>query len=99
MVPVVDKDQKPLMPCSEKRARKMIESKKATYFWHLGVFCIRLNTEPSARNTQIISLGIDPGSKREGFTVKAEAPETASVVESRIRGTGALRQPHEGAAS
>ena len=73
MVPVVDKNQKPLMPCSEKRARRMIESRKATYFWHLGVFCIRLNTEPSARNTQPICVGIDPGSKKEGFTVKSKA--------------------------
>ncbi len=73
MVPVVDKNQKPLMPCSEKRARRMIETRKATYFWHLGVFCIRLNVEPSARNTQPICVGIDPGSKKEGFTVKSSA--------------------------
>ena len=61
------------MPCSEKRARKMIESRKATPFWHLGVFCIRLNVEPSARHTQQIALGVDPGSKKEGFTVKSKA--------------------------
>ena len=51
----------------------MIESKKATYFWHLGVFCIRLNVEPSARNYQPVAVGIDPGSKKEGFTVKSKA--------------------------
>ena len=73
MVPVVDTNQKPLMPCSEKRARKMIKSQKATPFWHLGVFCIRLNVEPSARNMQQIAVGIDPGSKKEGFTVKSAA--------------------------
>ena len=73
MVSVVDKKQKPLMPCSEKRARKMIESGKATPFWHLGIFCVRLNQEPSARNTQPIAVGIDPGSKKEGFTVKSKA--------------------------
>lgn len=73
MIPVVDKNQKPLMPCSEKRARKMIEYRKATYFWHLGVFCIRLNIEPSARNTQPIAVGVDPGSKKEGFTIKSTA--------------------------
>ena len=71
MVPVVTKDQEPLMPCSEKRARKMIESGKATPFWNRGVFCIRLNVEPSSRNLQPVVVGIDPGSKKEGYTVKS----------------------------
>lgn len=61
------------MPCSEKRARKMVESRKATPFWKRGVFCVRLNVEPSSRILQPIAVGIDPGSKREGFTVKSEA--------------------------
>lgn len=37
------------------------------------MFCVRLNVEPSARETQTIAVGIDPGSKREGYTVKSEA--------------------------
>lgn len=61
------------MPTSPRRARRMMESGKATGFWKRGVFCIRLNVEPSARNIQNIAVGIDPGSKREGFTVKSEA--------------------------
>lgn len=73
MVPVVDKQQKPLMPCSEKRARQMVISRKATPFWKKGVFCIRLNVEPSARNLQQVVVGIDPGSKKEGLTVKSKA--------------------------
>src|SRR3972149_6573938 len=72
-VPVVDSNQQPLMPTSPKRARKMIESGKATPFWKKGVFCVRLNVEPSARNIQDIAVGVDPGSKREGFTVKSKA--------------------------
>ena len=51
----------------------MIASKKATPFWKKGIFCIRLNQEPSSRTTQPIALGIDPGSKKEGFTVKSAA--------------------------
>jgi RRXRR protein len=61
------------MPCSEKRARKMVECRKATPFWKRGIFCIRLNVGPSARNLQPIAVGVDPGSKREGLTVKSEA--------------------------
>lgn len=72
-IPVVDQNQKPLMPTSPRRARRMMESGKATGFWKRGVFCVRLNMEPSARNIQNIAVGIDPGSKREGFSVKSEA--------------------------
>ena len=71
-VPVVDKDGKPLMPTTSWRAARWIKSRKATPFWKHGIFCVRLNVEPSARNMQPIVVGIDPGSKREAFTVKSE---------------------------
>ena len=70
-VPVVDSNQKPLMPCSGKRSRKLIERGDATGFWSHGIFCIRLNRKPSARNMQNIAVGVDPGSKREGYSVRS----------------------------
>jgi hypothetical protein len=70
-VPVVDINQRPLMPTTVSRAKRWIQSGKATPFWKRGVFCIRLNVEPSSRFTQPIAVGIDPGSKREAFTVKS----------------------------
>jgi hypothetical protein len=72
-VPVVDSQQQPLMPTTPARARRWIESSKATPFWKRGVFCVRLNVNPSAQNVQEIAVGIDPGSKKEGFTVKSNA--------------------------
>ena len=72
-VPVVDKQQKPLMPTKPSRARKWIRDKKATPFWKNGVFCVRLNVDPSDRYFQEIAVGVDPGSKKEGFTVKSES--------------------------
>ena len=72
-VPVVDKHQNPLMPTTPSRARRWIRDKKATSFWKNGVFCVRLNIEPSDRYFQDIAVGVDPGSKKEGFTVKSEA--------------------------
>lgn len=72
-VPVVDKNQHPLMPTTPARARRWIKSRKATPFWKKGVFCVRLNVEPSAQETQDIAVGVDPGSKKEGLTVKSEA--------------------------
>ena len=72
-VPVVDKNQNPLMPTKPSRARKWIASGKATPFWQKGVFCVRLNVNPSDVYKQEIAVGVDPGSKKEGFTVKSKA--------------------------
>ena len=70
-ISVVDKDQKPLMPTTSARGKKWIKSGKATPFWKKGIFCVRLNVEPSNRNLQPIACGVDPGSKREGYTIKS----------------------------
>jgi len=71
-VPVVDKENKPLMPTKPSRARKWVKSGKATPFWQKGIFCVRLNVEPSDIHLEPIACGIDPGSKKEAFTVKSE---------------------------
>ena len=72
-VPVVDKNQNPLMPTTPQRVGKWIKSGKATPFWKNGVFCVRLNVDPSDDYKQEIVVGVDPGSKKEGFTVKSES--------------------------
>src|SRR6266487_1382593 len=72
-VPVVDQQQHPLMPTTPSRARRWIKSGKATAFWKGGIFCVRLNVQPSACILQLIAVGIDPGSKREGYSVTAAA--------------------------
>jgi hypothetical protein len=83
-VPVVDKNQVPLMPTTPKHAKKWIASGKATPYFSKGVFCVRLNVEPSARNMQEISVGIDPGSKREAFTVKSETNTYINVLTDAV---------------
>ena len=72
-VPVLDQNQQPLMPTTPARARRWIKSGQATPFWKGGVFCIRLNREPSLREVQPIAVGIDPGSKKEGYSVRSVA--------------------------
>ena len=72
-VPVIDRNQHPLMPTTPSRARRWIKSGKATAFWKGGLFCVRLNTEPSAQEVQPLAVGIDPGSKREGYSVLSAA--------------------------
>lgn len=72
-VPVKSKDGERLMPTTPVRAAMMIKSGEATPYWNNGIFCIRLNREPSGRHKQEICVGVDPGSKKEGFTVKSES--------------------------
>lgn len=72
-VPVVDTNNRPLMPTSPQRAKRWIALGKATPFFRKGIFCVRLNVEPSQRNYQPVALGIDPGSEREGLTVKSQS--------------------------
>ncbi len=72
-VPVKSKDGKPLMPTHPNKAGMLIKKGFATPYWSNGVFCIRLNYEPKTRHKQEICVGVDPGSKKEGFTLKSEA--------------------------
>ena len=67
------------MPCRPKRARKLIERRDATPYWSHGIFCIRLNREPSARNKQAVVVGVDPGSKREGFSARSAAHDLLNI--------------------
>jgi hypothetical protein len=73
-VPVMDRDGKtPMMPTTPSRARRWIKSGEATPFFKKGIFCVRLNRTPSGQERQPIVATADPGSKREGFTVKSKA--------------------------
>jgi hypothetical protein len=78
-VPVVDQNQIPLMPTTRTRADKWVKVGKATPFWKRGIFCVRLNIEPSARNYQHIACGIDPGSKMEGFTIASSKHQFLNI--------------------
>jgi RRXRR protein len=72
-VPVSDSQGEPLMPTTPARARRWIKSGKATAFWKGGIFGVRLNVEPASHVVQPIAVGIDPGSKREGYSVLSAA--------------------------
>ena len=70
-VPVVDKQNRPLMPTRIGRAKRWVKSGKGTFFWKLHMLCVRLNVDPSDDKKQQVAVGIDPGSKREAYTVKS----------------------------
>jgi hypothetical protein len=71
-VPVISSDGRPLMPTIPSRARRWIKARRATPFFRKGLFCVRLN-DLVGTEVQSIAVGIDPGSKWEGFTVKSSA--------------------------
>jgi hypothetical protein len=59
------------MPCRPARARKLVEQGKATAKWRKGFYYIQMTVE-TEMHTQTTVVDVDPGSKREAFTVKAE---------------------------
>lgn len=72
MVFVVDKHKKPLMPCSEKRARKMLEKKRAVVH-KMYPFTIRLKDRTQEESKlQPLQMKIDPGAKTTGLALLRE---------------------------
>lgn len=85
---VVDKRKKPLMPCSEKRARLLLERGRARVH-RMVPFTIRLvdrRVEDSV--IQPVRLKLDPGSKTTGIALVREDkntdPETGEIVRTLV---------------
>jgi hypothetical protein len=60
------------MPTSNQRANQLIKAGRALRRFSKGVFYIKL-TQRADGDTQPVAVGIDPGSKKEAFTVKSAA--------------------------
>ena len=71
-VPVTSKTGEKLMPTRPNKAGMLIKKGLATPYWRNGIFCIRLNYDTQTYK-QEIAVGVDPGSKKEGWTVKSAA--------------------------
>ena len=71
-VPVVSARGDPLMPCHPARARELVRRGLALRRFKAGLFYLCL-TERTEGVVQEVVVGIDPGSKKEGYSVKAEA--------------------------
>ena len=69
MVFVLDKHKKPLMPCTEKRARQLLEKKRAVIH-KMFPFTIRLKDRTQEESElQDIRLKLDPGAKTTGIAI------------------------------
>ena len=88
---VLDRQKKPLMPCTEKRARLLLERGRARV--HLmAPFTIRLvDRTVDESGTQPLILKIDPGSKASGMALVRVEPEgrhsVVVLAELRHRGS------------
>lgn len=83
-IPATSKSGKPLMPCKPAKARKLIESGKAVKKWSkLGVFCIQLTFDPTSElnKNQKVVLGIDPGSKFDGYAITTKTVNLTGMSE------------------
>lgn len=68
-IPVVSKEDKPLMPTTPARCRKMLRDSVAEKRWSKeGIFYIKMLI-PVGNNVQDVALAIDPGSKYDGYCV------------------------------
>jgi len=72
LVPVVDHQNNPLMPCKPSVARRLIKANKAIPFYKKSFFTIRLSKVVKNPSNKPIVIAIDPGSKRTGITVATE---------------------------
>ena len=96
-IPVVSSTGKPLMPCHPSRARKLVAKGKAVKKWLKGFFYIQLLDREDG-DTQEICVGVDPGSKREGFTVLSST-RTFLNINAHARDGKAVKKAVEGRAS
>jgi len=83
MVPVLSSTGKPLMPCHPARAKELIKKGRAVKRWFKGIFCIKL-LDRAEGDVQQVVVGIDPGSKREGFTVQSKSHTYLNVLSDAI---------------
>ena len=80
MVPVLDKHKKPLMPCTEKRARLLLQRGCAVVHRRVP-FVIRLKDRTQEQSAlQPVALKLDPGSRITGMAiVREEETEEGTV--------------------
>jgi hypothetical protein len=90
-IPVIDKRKRPLMPCSEKRARLMLERGRAVVVGNYP-FTIRLRDRVGGK-TQPVRIKTDPGSNvavrsRGSFNIGSVQDVSAKYCAPISRGDG-----------
>ena len=97
---VLDKAKRPLMPCTPKRARKLLAAGRARVH-RLFPFCIRLVDRHLEQSTlQPLRLSLDPGSKTTGLAISriAEVLDSDGVIEPVMHIVFLMELAHRGRA-
>ena len=78
---VVDKKERPLMPCSPRTARLLLKSGRARIFKHAytGFFTIKLTYVPKKHYLQKNYIGVDTGTKFIGVSVRRSDKNNGKV--------------------
>ncbi|POB12223.1 RNA-guided endonuclease IscB [Sulfobacillus sp. hq2] len=80
MVVVLDQHQKPLMPCTEKRARQLLDRGRAVVH-RMAPFTIRLKDRTAEESRfQPLRVKFDPGSKTTGVAILLEGAQGPKVI-------------------
>jgi RRXRR protein len=82
-VPVISSTGSPLMPCRPAYARALIKSGRAQRRWFKGIFAIKMLDRAEGKVQQVV-CGIDPGSKREAFTVQSKQHTYLNVLSNAV---------------
>ncbi len=84
-IPVVSKNGTPLMPCRPAKARKLIAQGKAIKKRNkIGIFYLHLQFDPHIPVTQPLAIGVDPGTKYEGFSVVGTGDTVVNIMSEAI---------------
>ena len=84
-IPVVSNNGRPLMPCTSSKARKLLAHGKATKKRNkLGIFYLQLHFDPTHPVTQPLAIGVDPGTKFEGFSVVGTVDTVVNIMSEAV---------------
>ena len=84
-IPVVSKNGTPLMPCRPAKARKLLAQGKAIKKRNkIGVFYLHLQFDPHIPVTQPLAIGVDPGTKYEGFSVVGTSDTVVNIMSEAV---------------
>ena len=77
---VLGLDGKPLTPCKYSKARKLLKGKQAKPVWNkFGQFGIKMLIQTKQKTPEIV-LGIDNGTKFEGYSIVSEKENNTNVM-------------------